>query len=71
MVDENVSNTFFSEMLYAASDYVWFYTPYLMLGDSLFDAFIRAAKRGVDVRIILPGIEKLLSSAYRGRSEDI
>jgi len=56
MVDENVSNTFFSEMLYAASDYVWFYTPYLMLGDSLFDAFIRAAKRGVDVRIIMPGI---------------
>lgn len=67
-------------MLYAASDYVWFYTPYLMLGDSLFDAFIRAAKRGVDVRIIMPGIadkrwfqafEKLLSSAYRGRGKDI
>lgn len=56
MTDENVSNTFFSEILYAASDYVWFYTPYLMLGDSLFDAFIRAAKRGVDVRIIMPGI---------------
>lgn len=56
MKDENVSNTFFTEILYAASDYVWFYTPYLMLGDSLFDAFLRAAKRGVDVRIIMPGI---------------
>ena len=29
-----------------------------MLGDSLFDAFIRAAKRGVDVRIIMPGIAR-------------
>ncbi len=56
MVSDNVSNTFFSEILYAATDYVWFYTPYLMLGDSLFDAFIRAAQRGVDVRIIMPGI---------------
>ncbi|MBP5774673.1 MAG: cardiolipin synthase, partial [Clostridiales bacterium] len=37
-------------------DYVWFYTPYLMLGDALYDAFIRAASRGVDVRIIMPGI---------------
>ena len=34
----------------------WFYTPYLMLGDALYDAFIRAAERGVDVRIIMPGI---------------
>ena len=39
-----------------ATDYIWFYTPYLILGDALFDAFIRAAKRGVDVRIIMPGI---------------
>lgn len=37
-------------------------TPYLMPGDALFDAFIRAAKRGVDVRLIMPGIpdQKLL-----------
>jgi cardiolipin synthase len=27
-----------------------------MLGDALYDAFIRAAKRGVDVRIIMLGI---------------
>lgn len=53
-------------MLYAASNYVWFYTPYLMLGDSLFDAFIRAAKRGVDVRIIMPGIaDKRWFSGFR------
>ncbi len=54
--DEHTSNVMFTELLSMATDYVWFYTPYLMLGDALFDAFIRAAERGVDVRIIMPGI---------------
>ncbi len=54
--EEHTSNELFTDMLSSATDYVWFYTPYLILGDSLFDAFIRAAKRGVDVRIIMPGI---------------
>ena len=54
--DEHTSNALFTEMLSMATDYIWFYTPYLMLGDTLFDAFMRAARRGVDVRIILPGI---------------
>lgn len=56
MGDEHISNELFVEILSAATGYVWFYTPYLMLGDALMDAFIRAAKRGVDVRIIMPGI---------------
>jgi len=54
--EEHTSNVFYTELLSLATDYVWFYTPYLMLGDALFDAFIRAAERGVDVRIIMPGI---------------
>ncbi len=53
---EPTSNIFFTEMLSTATNYVYFYTPYLMLGDTLYDAFIRAAQRGVDVRLILPGI---------------
>ena len=56
MGDEHISNELFVEILSAATSYAWFYTPYLMLGDALLDAFIRAAKRGVDVRIIMPGI---------------
>ena len=56
MGQEHVSNELFVEILSSATSYVWFYTPYLMLGDALYDAFIRAAKRGVDVRIIMPGI---------------
>lgn len=54
--DEHTSNVMYTELLSLATDHVWFYTPYLMLGDVLFDAFIRAAQRGVDVRIIMPGI---------------
>ena len=60
-------------MLSAATDYVWFYTPYLMLGDALFDAFLRAAKRGVDVRILMPGIpdKKLVYRLSRSYYPDL
>ena len=73
MRDEHTSNILFCEMLSAATDYVWFYTPYLMLGDALFDAFIRAARRGVDVRIIMPGIpdKKLVYRLSRSYYEDL
>lgn len=54
--NEHTSNVMYTELLSLATDYVWFFTPYLILGDALFDAFIRAAQRGVDVRIIMPGI---------------
>lgn len=51
-----VSNTLYIELLSQAKKYAYFYTPYLMLGDDLMDAFVLAAKRGVDVRIIMPGV---------------
>ncbi len=71
--DEHTSNVFYTEVLSMATDYVWFYTPYLILGDSLFDAFIRAASRGVDVRIIMPGIpdKKLVYSLSRSYYRDL
>lgn len=53
---EAASNNLFIDLLGQARDYMWFYTPYLLLGDGLRDAFVRAAQRGVDVRIIMPGI---------------
>ncbi|MCF0146358.1 MAG: PLDc N-terminal domain-containing protein, partial [Eubacterium sp.] len=53
---EPVSNNFILEMLGNATKYAWFYTPYLILSDSIQDALVRAAQRGVDVRIIMPGI---------------
>lgn len=51
-----ISNHLYIELLGQAKHYAWFYTPYLMLGDTLLDAFTRAVQRGVDVRIYLPGI---------------
>ena len=56
MHSDAVSNNLYIELLTQATRYAWFYTPYLMLGDGLLDAFVRAAQRGVDVRIIMPGI---------------
>ncbi len=53
---EAASNNVFIDLLGQAKDYMWFYTPYLLLGDGLRDAFVRAAQRGVDVRIVMPGI---------------
>ena len=54
--EEAASNNLFIDLLSQSKDYAWFYTPYLLLGDRLRDAFVHAAKRGVDVRIIMPGI---------------
>ncbi len=50
------SNELYIDLLSQAKETAWFYTPYLMPGDALRDAFVRAASRGVDVRIIMPGI---------------
>ena len=50
------SNELYIDLLSQAQDTAWFYTPYLMPGHALLDAFIRAARRGVDVRIIVPGV---------------
>ena len=50
-----------------AQDYVWFVTPYLIITDEMTRAFGLAAQRGVDVRIITPGIpdKKLVYSLTR------
>ena len=66
--DDAVSNELFIDLLSQAESYAWFYTPYLMPGDALLDAFIRAARRGVDVRIIMPGIPDKKLVYRMGRS---
>ena len=54
--ETSVSNDLYIELLSQATKYAYFYTPYLMFGDSLMFALTRAAERGVDVRIYLPAI---------------
>ena len=43
-------------MINKAEKYCWFMTPYLIITDEMTHALCLAAKRGVDVRIITPGI---------------
>lgn len=50
------SNELYIELLSLATEYAWFFTPYLLPGDALLDALVRTARRGVDVRIVMPGI---------------
>ena len=70
-VGENV----YIDMLYRANTYVHIMTPYLILDDELESAFLYAAQRGVDVKIILPGIPDkktayaLAKSHYRTLTE--
>ena len=54
--NDKVGETVYMDMLYRANDYVHIMTPYLILDGELMAAFKYAAERGVDVRLILPGI---------------
>ncbi len=43
-------------MINSAKSYLYIMTPYLIIDEDMVNALSRAAKRGVDVRIIVPGI---------------
>lgn len=53
---EAYSNSLYVDLLSQAQKYAWIYTPYLIPSDALLEALISASKRGVDVRLYLPGI---------------
>ena len=44
------------DIINRAAKYVWIFTPYLILDDLLRAALCQAAMRGVDVRIVTPGV---------------
>ncbi len=52
---ETVSVNVYLDILAQAHDYVYIFTPYLAISDELHLALCAAAKRGVDVRLVLPG----------------
>mgnify|MGYP004631671885 FL=1 len=54
--EEPVAETVYLNILAQAHHYVYIYTPYLAIGEEMLDALKNAAKRGVDVRLVLPGI---------------
>ena len=53
---DKVGRTVYMDILNRARNYVHIMTPYLILDDELRTALLYAAERGVDVRLILPGI---------------
>ena len=67
MDDEQVGEEVYISMINKAERYCWFMTPYLIITDEMTHALCLAAKRGVDVRIITPGIpdKKLIYSVTR------
>ena len=53
---ENIGEMVYLDILNQAQNYVYIMTPYLILDNETLTAITFAAKRGVDVRIILPHI---------------
>lgn len=64
---EHVGENVYLNLINSATDYLYFVTPYLIITDEMDKAFRLAAKKGVDVRIITPGIpdKKLVYSITR------
>lgn len=64
---EQVGEEVYISMANKAEKYCWFITPYLIITDEMTHALTLAAKRGVDVRIITPGIpdKKMVYSVTR------
>ena len=56
MDDIAVGEDVYISIAEGALDYCWFITPYLIITDEMNHALSLAARRGVDVRIITPGI---------------
>lgn len=54
--NENVGENVYMNMIKNAKKYIYFMTPYLILSNEMIRELTLAAKRGVDVRIITPGI---------------
>lgn len=54
--DEPVGETVYMNLINRARRYVWITTPYLIIDNEMMTALRTAARAGVDVRIITPGI---------------
>lgn len=54
--NETLAQDVYLDLLSQAKRYVYIFTPYLAIDDEMQHALCMAAKRGVDVRIVTPGI---------------
>lgn len=54
--NETVGENIYMNMINRAKDYVYIFTPYLIPDNEMMKSLQNAAKSGVDVRIVMPGI---------------
>lgn len=54
--DEIVGENVYLNIINQAKKYVYIFTPYLIIDTEMLNALTLASKRGVDVRIVVPGI---------------
>ena len=54
--NEELGENIYVDMLNQAERYVYIYTPYLIISEKMIQTLRLTAKRGVDVRLITPGI---------------
>lgn len=54
--NEATGEDIYLNIINQAKEYVYIYTPYLIIDTDMINSLILAAKRGVDVRIVIPGI---------------
>ena len=73
---ERVGENVYMNIIKGATEYVYFITPYLIISDEMKRELGLAAKRGIDVRIVTPGIPdkklvyRLTRSYYAGLIRD-
>ena len=69
--DETVCEHVYMQLINTAKEYIYVQTPYFIIDDALLSAFTLAAKSGVDVRIMTPGIpdKKLVHMTTRSYYE--
>lgn len=71
--NDKVGEMIYMDILNRATDYVYVTTPYLILDGELMTAFQFAAKRGIDVKLILPHIpdKKLIFAQTRSYYKEL
>lgn len=54
--DDQLGENIYVDILNQSKNYVYIFTPYLIISEKMIHAIQMAAKRGVDVKIVTPGI---------------
>ena len=52
----NVGEDVYLNIINSAKKYVYIFTPYLIIDTDMINSLIRASRRGVDIRIVVPGV---------------